>query len=82
MKLKDIPDPVWTLAAATVGGYILYRLLAAVIEKGKEAFNPTSEKNVFYSGANAVGSALGGDEDFSLGAKIYDWTHPREPFTR
>lgn len=42
------------------------------------AIDPTSDKNVAYTGVNAVGAVLTGDKDFSLGSAIYDWFHPFE----
>lgn len=39
------------------------------------AVNPTSDKNLAYTGVNAVGTALTGDESFSLGGWFYDLTH-------
>ncbi|MBB1602550.1 hypothetical protein [Variovorax sp. UMC13] len=40
------------------------------------ALNPTSDQNLAYRGVNAVGNALTGDGDFSLGSWIYDRLHP------
>lgn len=38
-------------------------------------FNPTSDNNLIYRGVNTVGGWLGGDSNWSLGSKIYDWWH-------
>lgn len=40
------------------------------------AVDPTSDKNLAYKGVNAVGGALTGAKDFSLGGWLYDVTHP------
>lgn len=39
------------------------------------ALDPTSDKNLAYSTVNAIGAAVTGDKSFSLGSRIYDWTH-------
>lgn len=46
-------------AAKTVGGWV----------------NPTSSENLAYRGVNAIGGAIAGQSDWSLGGAIYDWTH-------
>lgn len=38
----------------------------------RQRFNPTSDQNLAYSGVNAVGSALSGDADWSLGVAVYE----------
>lgn len=42
------------------------------VYKNRERFNPTNPDNLAHSGANAVGAALTGDKDFSLGVKVFD----------
>jgi hypothetical protein len=37
------------------------------------AFNPASNNNLIYRGVNALGEAVTGAEDWSLGTAIYDW---------
>lgn len=37
------------------------------------AFNPASNNNLIYRGVNALGEAVTGSEDWSLGTAIYDW---------
>lgn len=80
--LNAIPAPAWY----AVAGLVAFGVVLVLARRGAGAvaagINPVNPKNVFYSGSNALGSALSGDESFSLGAKIYDWTHPDEPFTR
>lgn len=36
------------------------------------ALNPASDRNLAYRGVNAVGSAVTGEPDFSLGSWLYD----------
>lgn len=47
-------------AAQTVGGWVDVR----------------NDTNLIYRGVNAVGGAVAGSSDWSLGGAIYDWTHP------
>jgi len=42
---------------------------------GLNAINPVNQENIFYSGVNAVGTKLTGDNAFTLGGWIYDITH-------
>ena len=52
--------------AATVGGWV----------------NPTADTNLIYRGINAVGGAVAGEKDWSLGGAVYDWANPEpEPVT-
>jgi hypothetical protein len=39
------------------------------------AINPLDPHNLAYSGVNAIGASLTGDENFTLGGSIYDATH-------
>lgn len=41
------------------------------------AVNPTSDKNLAYRAANALGGTLAGQSDFSLGSWFYDVFNPR-----
>lgn len=43
-----------------------------------EAVNPTSSENVAYRATNAVGGAIAGERHWSLGAWIWEVTHPAE----
>lgn len=46
-----------------------------------EGAKPTSDKNVIYSGANAVVRTLpGASNDETLGTWLYNITHPNESF--
>lgn len=52
------------------------RISAAVAD----AVDPTSRTNLAYSGVNAVGEAVTGQADWSLGVAVYDATHdPVDP---
>jgi hypothetical protein len=37
-----------------------------------DAVNPVNDENIFYSGVNAVGEKLTGDERFNLGSWLYE----------
>lgn len=47
--------------------------------KGKvfvtQTLNPASDKNAAYSAVNAIGAAVSGNENFSLGGAVFDLTH-------
>lgn len=73
MKLKDVPSPLWWIAGATLAAIALYRfVLKPAAGAVVDAVNPTSDKNLAYSSANALGAAVTGDESFNLGAVAYD----------
>ena len=55
-------------------GWIVARKVAGAVPAG--ALNPLSVDNIVYQGANATGAALTGDQDFSLGAWVWEATHP------
>lgn len=38
--------------------------------------NPASDTNLIYRGVNAIGGAVAGSNDWTLGGQIYDWTNP------
>lgn len=59
-------------AVVAVGGYLIWKKGLPAIG---DAVNPVNPENVFYSGTNAVGEALTGEEGFSLGAWLYDVTN-------
>lgn len=50
------------------------RAVGAAIQNG--AINPASSNNVVNQGVQAVGAAATGNKDFSLGAWLYEATHP------
>jgi hypothetical protein len=76
VTLKDVPPTVWLIAVGAVVAVILARQLAGAAKAAGQAVNPTNPDNVFHSGVNQVGAAVSGDESFSLGAWIFDITHP------
>lgn len=52
-------------------GYKLWGVRDAIINK----VNPASDQNLVYQGVNGIGSAVTGDDSFTLGGWAYDWTH-------
>lgn len=68
-------------AAVLVGGVVLYFFGKQILDWFKDqapppgSFDPTSDKNLAYRGANAVGGALTGDDNFTVGGWLYDLTH-------
>lgn len=42
-----------------------------------DAINPVSDKNLAYTGTNAVGAAISGDEHWSLGVAIWEFMNPQ-----
>ena len=69
-----------TAAVLIVGGVVVYFIAKQQIAEGvttaAKAVNPLDSSNIFNSAANATGAALTGNQSFSLGAWIYDLTHP------
>jgi len=63
------------------GGLLLWYLKNKTVEvvgDVAEAINPVNPDNIFNEGVNSVGSAISGDDDWSLGGWIYDITHDEE----
>ena len=60
-------------------GYIVKKQAEeAIPEAAKavgQAVNPINDENIFYTGVNAIGGYISGEDNWKLGAKIYDWTH-------
>ena len=77
------------LSAAYFFGSKAQAAIGRGIDNTLTAVNPADSGNLVYRGINAVGDVIddGGDNDsFSLGAWIYDVTHPQgrdyyEPIT-
>lgn len=77
------------LGAAVVGAaYYAYTKARAALpsaQQVKDALDPTSDKNLAYTGVNAIGNAIAdtnpdangrnADGSWTLGGWFYDWTH-------
>lgn len=63
-------------AAGLLLGYLVYRAAKQGLEAAAQAINPVSDKNLAYRGVNAVGEAITGDKEFSLGSWLYDVFNP------
>lgn len=70
-------------AAVLVGGALLYWVANKIIDKAAgaagavgDALNPTSDKNLYYRGANAAGAAISGDQSWTVGSWLYDVFNP------
>lgn len=83
----EIPRIEIGAGAAIVAGILvlgvagIYAAKRAGVLPGADTFNPASPDNLAYRGANAIGAALTGDQDFSLGARIWEWTHDEPDLT-
>lgn len=73
------------LAAAAVGALVYaYRRVSSglqalpTVAEITPLINPASNQNLVYQGVNAVGGAVAGRSDWSLGSWVYDVTHPNE----
>jgi hypothetical protein len=70
---------VASVAVLGVIGFMAMR--RADVLPSKETFNPLSPENLAYRGVNAVGEALTGDRDFSLGVWLWEQTHSEPDLT-
>lgn len=79
MKAMDIAK----IAAVVAGAFVTYKFFQKVKDVGgnvaaagkkfvAEDLNPASDKNLVYSGVNAVGAKVTGDDSFSLGGWLYE----------
>lgn len=75
-NVKDVAIAVAVLAGTAIVVYGLWKAGGVVKKAVTEDLNPASDKNLAYSAVNAVGGAITGDADWSLGSAIYDWLHP------
>lgn len=79
MKIAPIKaETVLIGVGVAVGIYLLYRTLNKAGEVAGDvvdAINPLNSENIFYSGVNNIGALLTGNDDFSLGAAVYDAEH-------
>lgn len=74
MKIKT--KTVVIVAGVALAAYLLWRAKDAIGEALSTTLNPASDKNLVYGGVNAVGGALTGDSNFSLGSYFYDLVNP------
>lgn len=58
------------LLGVAVWWYVEHEAHAAI-----EAINPASENNVINQGVEGIGSALSGEQGWTLGGWLYDITH-------
>lgn len=65
------------VAAVVTALFLSYKAGEAAKDLGN-AINPTNPDNIFYTGVNAVGESITGDEHWTLGAAIYEWTHDEQ----
>jgi hypothetical protein len=68
---------VGLLVGVPLLGFIGWKLWGArdAIASAVDKVNPASDKNFVYQGVNSVGSAVTGDENFTLGGWAFDVTH-------
>lgn len=77
-NIKDVAIAVAVLAGTAVVLYGLWQAKRIVVKAVSEDLNPASDRNLVYGAVNAVGGAIAGESDWSLGSAIYDWLHPGE----
>jgi len=63
-------------ALAALAAWYLSRKAADATAVVATALNPTSRENIAYSAINSIGAELSGNQSFSLGSWIYDFSHP------
>lgn len=80
-KLLNTDAAKWAAVAAVaaVALYFIGRKVAGAIPGAAsavgQAINPVNPDNIFAGSVNAVGGALSGQDDWSLGSWVYDVTH-------
>ena len=80
-KLLNTDAAKWAAVAAVaaVALYFIGRGVAGALPGAAatvgNAINPVNPDNIFAGGVNAVGGALSGSSDWSLGSWLYDVTH-------
>lgn len=93
MKMSPVSGDMMVKIA--LGGAVLYMLYLASQRAGKAAtdaanavanavttgLNPADRGNIVYRSVNAVGGTVAGSSDWSLGAAVYNATHPAWPAT-
>jgi hypothetical protein len=88
VEVNLTPGAVAVGLGVIVGGFLLWRASqvaarvagTAVDAAGAaaQAVNPLNNENVFASGVNAVGGAVTGTDDWSLGVAIWEWWNPEK----
>ena len=77
--LKVMDTKLAMVAAGVIGvliiGYIIQRQAKQSAETVVNAINPANDNNIFNQGVLSIGRAVTGDKNWTLGGKIYDWTH-------
>lgn len=73
MQLRTVAILVGAVAAAGAAWYVVRRGTQAL----REDLNPSSDKNLAYRGASAVGDAIAADgQSRSLGARLWELLNP------
>jgi hypothetical protein len=72
-KLGDAAGAVYDGVATAVGD--AYDWTAETVKETVPYVNPADSRNVVYGSIGAVGGAISGDKNWSLGGWIYDITH-------
>lgn len=69
MELTPFQKNALTVAAIAAIVYFIWK-------KNKDAFDPTSDKNLAYQAANKLTQFFTGDPNADLGTSVYNATHP------
>lgn len=75
MKISPQAQVALIVAAAVL--LVLWYLKGQASDAAK-ALDPTSDQNAAYSGVNAVGETLTGDENFSFGVWLWETMNPEK----
>lgn len=81
----------WIAAGVIVAGAIAFAglrrassgagsALGGALESAAVAFNPANPGNIVNRAVTAAGQAVTGEDGWSLGGALYDWTHPFEGY--
>lgn len=66
---------ITVLIGVAVAAFIAYEIYKGGKTLITQTLNPASDKNAAYSGINALGAAVTGNSNFSLGSAAFDWFH-------
>lgn len=75
MKTKELRNYLILGAVAAAGVWYVKKQGVAAVKAAGNAINPVNPDNIFYGGVNSVGSALSGNDGFSLGVWTYELIH-------